>query len=98
MKKSFALLMPSRLQENQPTVIVEALTHQLPVIASPCGGIPETLGEAGMVVGLELSLWQAACKKMLEEHILWSDRARQRAALFDRSSAREAWERVFKNR
>lgn len=43
------LLVPSRIAENQPTVILEAAALALPVIASGIGGIPETLHGAGIV-------------------------------------------------
>ncbi len=42
------LLVPSCIEENQPTVIVEAAAVGLPVIASHKGGIIETLGRAGI--------------------------------------------------
>lgn len=46
MKQVHALLVPSQIHENQPTVILEAASVNLPVIAARRGGIPETLGEA----------------------------------------------------
>lgn len=46
MKTVHALLVPSRIHENQPTVILEAASVNLPVIAARRGGIPETLGDA----------------------------------------------------
>ncbi|MBP6945070.1 glycosyltransferase [Patescibacteria group bacterium] len=47
MRAADILLVPSEIHENQPTVILEAASVNLPVIASRRGGIPETLGEAG---------------------------------------------------
>lgn len=47
MRSADILLVPSEIHENQPTVILEAASVNLPVIASRRGGIPETLGEAG---------------------------------------------------
>ncbi len=47
MREADILLVPSEIHENQPTVILEAASVNLPVIASRRGGIPETLGEAG---------------------------------------------------
>ena len=50
MRESDVLLVPSQIAENQPTVILEAASTGLPIIASHIGGIPETLGEDGMLV------------------------------------------------
>lgn len=41
-----ALIVPSLIHENAPTVIVEAFAHGLPVIASRVGGIPEFVQES----------------------------------------------------
>ncbi len=41
MKKADVLIVPSLCYENSPTVILEAQTFSLPVIASKLGGIPE---------------------------------------------------------
>ncbi len=46
MRAADVLLVPSLIHENQPTVILEAASVGLPVIASHCGGIIETLGLA----------------------------------------------------
>ncbi len=40
----------SSLSEGMPMVILEALTHCLPVVAPGVGGIPEMLGDAGVCV------------------------------------------------
>ena len=45
-------LMPSLWRENQPLVAVEAMLNGIPVIGSDRGGIPETLGHAGVVLPL----------------------------------------------
>ncbi|MCA9384169.1 MAG: glycosyltransferase family 4 protein [Candidatus Magasanikbacteria bacterium] len=47
MKEADVLLVPSTIVENQPTVILEAASVGLPVIASDIGGIRETLDGAG---------------------------------------------------
>lgn len=96
MSVSFALLMPSRLQENQPTVIVEALSSELPVIASRNGGIPETLGEAGMIVDLDVESWKAAMKIMREEHEVWRTRAGERSTEFLRDGVKQKWEEILR--
>lgn len=50
MREADVLLAPSQIEENQPTVILEAMSVGLPVVASDVGGVRETLGEAGLVV------------------------------------------------
>lgn len=52
MAQAEAVIVPSRLIENQPTVILEALSQHCHVIASNSGGIPETLAGCGYVVDL----------------------------------------------
>lgn len=49
MRESDVLLVPSQIAENQPTVILEASSVGLPVIASDIGGIKETLNGAGIL-------------------------------------------------
>lgn len=50
MREADVLLVPSHIEENQPTVILEAASVGLPVVASDMGGIPETLGEDGIIL------------------------------------------------
>lgn len=49
MKRSDALLVSSTIAENQPTVILEASSVGLPVVAANVGGISETLDGAGLL-------------------------------------------------
>ncbi len=49
MRSVDALLVPSTIAENQPTVILEAASVGLPVIAANIGGIAETLDGAGLL-------------------------------------------------
>jgi glycosyltransferase involved in cell wall biosynthesis len=44
-ERADALVVPSLVHENQPTVILEAQRHALPVIAARVGGIPEMMKE-----------------------------------------------------
>jgi glycosyltransferase involved in cell wall biosynthesis len=46
------VLMPSLWWESQGLVAVEAMINGVPVIASDRGALPETLGDAGIVLGL----------------------------------------------
>jgi glycosyltransferase involved in cell wall biosynthesis len=45
-------LIPSLVAENQPLVAIEAMLNGIPVLGSGRGGIPETLGEAGLILPL----------------------------------------------
>jgi glycosyltransferase involved in cell wall biosynthesis len=47
MSQSSLLIMPSFCYENYPTVIIEAISQNLPVIASDLGGIPEIIKTTG---------------------------------------------------
>lgn len=45
-------LLPSLWWENQPAIAYEAMINGIPVIGSDRGGIPETLGDSGIVLAL----------------------------------------------
>lgn len=57
--KTRILVQPSLWWENQPLVAIEAMVNGIPVIGSDRGGIPETLGDAGIVLGLPSRLTQS---------------------------------------
>lgn len=66
MRQADILLVPSQIAENQPTVILEAFASSLPVVASSLGGIPETLGRAGVLVAsAHLQDWRQAIETVL---------------------------------
>ena len=46
------VLMPSLWWENQPLAAIEAMANGIPVIGSDRGGIPETLGDSGIILPL----------------------------------------------
>ena len=48
--------MPSLWWENQPLVAVEAMINGIPVIGSDRGGLPEALGNSGVVLPLPVRL------------------------------------------
>jgi len=63
------LLVPSQVVENQPTVILEAASVGLPVIAADIGGIKETLGRAGILCPLnDLDAWVRAIERYLDSY------------------------------
>jgi glycosyltransferase involved in cell wall biosynthesis len=47
------LLVPSLIEEGFPRVILEAAANGIPVVANSLGGIPEALGESGILVEVE---------------------------------------------
>lgn len=73
MKDADALLVPSQIEENQPTVILEAASVGLPVIASDKGGIPETLGEAGLIVKVDdIKSWCEAVELLTQDQTVYA--------------------------
>ncbi len=72
MREADVLLVPSRIHENQPTVILEAASVQLPVIAAHRGGIAETLGPAAanmMCSPTQVESWCNAIERLLDPQI-----------------------------
>jgi glycosyltransferase involved in cell wall biosynthesis len=49
------LLVPSLVEEAFSRVILEAAVNGIPVVANRVGGIPEALGEGGLLVDVDLS-------------------------------------------
>ena len=45
-------LMPSLWWENQPMTAIEAMLNSIPVVGSDRGGLPETLGDGGLILPL----------------------------------------------
>lgn len=66
MQRVDVLVVPSQIMENQPTVLLEAMSRGLPVIASRQAGIEETLGGVGIVADT-LSEWERALLSLLQE-------------------------------
>lgn len=87
------LLVPSQIQENQPTVILEAASVGLPVIASDVGGIRETLqGQSICLKNVSLDAWQQAIKS-LEDPVKWqrqSDGMKELAKRYDQQAYLQA--------
>ncbi len=88
-------LMPSLWWENQPLVAIEAMVNGVPVIGSNRGGIPETLGAAGMVLPLperltpatqllptpeEVAPWVEAIVRLWDDEELYAEHERRAMA------------------
>ena len=59
LKLAEALVFPS-LYEGFGAPVIEAMQLETPVIASDCAALPEVVGDAGVVVPLDLNLWASA--------------------------------------
>jgi len=49
------LLVPSLVPEGFPRIILEAAANGIPAIANNTGGIPEALGESGVLIDLDVT-------------------------------------------
>lgn len=66
MSQAGVVIIPSRIYENQPTVILEALQAGCHIIGSDVGGIQETLVGCGTVIPAgNIDVFVDACKKVL---------------------------------
>ena len=59
MKLALALVFPS-LYEGFGAPVIEAMILGTPVVASNCTSLPEVVGDAGLVLPLELDAWSSA--------------------------------------
>lgn len=101
-----ACLVPSLWWENQPLVVLEALSNGIPVIGSDRGGIPEALGGAGLALPIPDRLTPATRSLATEEEVtpwveaivrLWDDadwfaEQERRAAIESRRWSRDSLE------
>lgn len=81
------LLVPSQMDDALPTVAIQALHNGIPVIGSRKGGIPEVIGDGGILVDDygQPEAWVAALTRLDSEpdsYGLASRQARQSAARF----------------
>ena len=93
-----AVVVPSQILENQPTVILEALAFGVPVIASALGGIPETVGDAGILCKPEdQSAWIRAVQDLEGKIDDYRARAAIRAKRFASKQILCDWEELFRS-
>ncbi|MFD4261385.1 glycosyltransferase [Streptomyces sp. NPDC058534] len=78
------LLVPSAVEDAFPRVIIEAALHGTPSIGIDRGGIPEAIGNAGIVLSAEAGAEEWAKAIRGSDHHTLRERARQRAAAFTR--------------
>ncbi|MFZ2803599.1 MAG: glycosyltransferase family 4 protein [Patescibacteria group bacterium] len=73
MRESAVVAVPSRVLENQPTVILEAASADCRIVAADVGGVSETLGNAGWIIppddvaALSSALHEALTKQVTDE-------------------------------
>jgi glycosyltransferase involved in cell wall biosynthesis/ubiquinone/menaquinone biosynthesis C-methylase UbiE len=82
------LLVPSLLPEPFGRIAVEAMSNGIPVIASRTGGLPEVIGEAGILIDdyRNVDMWEKAIRTLLTDSRLYdtlSARSRDRSCLFE---------------
>lgn len=84
MREADVLLFPSQIIENQPIVLLEAMSLGLPVIASDVGGVRETLKGAGIVVQRDdIEAWVLAINRLRdpeeyrEQTVMMYERAKE---------------------
>jgi glycosyltransferase involved in cell wall biosynthesis len=64
------LLVPSIWEEGYGRVVTEAQISGIPVIASRCGGLPESVGSGGILFDPDgpIDIWVAAVRKLWLDH------------------------------
>lgn len=91
----FAVI-PSIWDEPFPLVVLEAWANGRPLIVSNWGSLPETVGDAGLIVQVEMEgELAAAMRTLLEDHLLTEELAARGRAKLRSKFNRELWlERV----
>ncbi|MFG2840843.1 glycosyltransferase [Streptomyces zaomyceticus] len=86
------LLVPSTVEDAFPRVIIEAALHGVPSIGTDRGGIPEAIGDTGIVLptAAGAKMWARAIRET--DHEALGMRARRRAVTFTRTCLPELWE------
>jgi glycosyltransferase involved in cell wall biosynthesis len=91
MKKIYSrtkiLLVPSIWLEPFGRVVVEAMCNDIPCIVSNIGGLPEAVGNAGIIISdiFNIQKWTGAIKKMEDEknYQMYSKKSKEQAKKFD---------------
>ncbi|WP_416484498.1 glycosyltransferase [Streptomyces sp. CL12] len=78
------LLVPSTVEDAFPRVIIEAALHGTPSIGTDRGGIPEALGNTGIVLSAKAGAEEWAEALRAADHHTLGKEARQRATAFTR--------------
>ena len=81
LKLARALVFPS-LYEGFGAPVIEAMKLETPVIASDCAALPEIVGDAGLVLPLNLSVWASALETVATRREMLIAAGKLRAANF----------------
>ncbi len=94
-----AFILPSR-SESMPNTLLEAIRFGLPSICSEVGGVPEVLGESGLLVPPgDTAALGAALERMLKHDAAreaMARAAREQGPLFDEEVRLDAVERIYR--
>jgi glycosyltransferase involved in cell wall biosynthesis len=94
------LLVPSIWPEPFGRIAVEAMSNGIPVIASNCGGLPEIIGDAGILIDdfHNVAEWEKQIRTVLENKNLYAElslRAAERSQQFDSSVQLELMRQII---
>lgn len=81
LKLAKALVFPS-LYEGFGAPVIEAMQLETPVIASDCAALPEIIGDAGLVLPLDLDAWAGALETLASRREILIAAGKVRAANF----------------
>jgi glycosyltransferase involved in cell wall biosynthesis len=80
-RKTRVLIVPSQMQEGAGRVVTEAQISGIPVIASALGGIPEVLGDGGVLLPHDdIAAWISAVREVWINQELWEQLSQKAAA------------------
>jgi glycosyltransferase involved in cell wall biosynthesis len=96
------LTIPSMYQEGGNRIIAEAFASGIPVIGSDLGGIPDYVGDGGIVIEdyTDVDAWTAAVQDLIddqESYDTYSRQARQRAELFELEGRVDEFESILQS-
>ena len=71
------LLAPSQWREGYGRIATEAQVSGIPVVGSDRGGLPEAIGDGGLVLPAEAPAddWAAAIRRLWEDKAYWSEKS-----------------------
>jgi len=80
-RRTRILIVPSQVEEGAGRVITEAQISGIPVLASELGGIPEVLGDGGVVLPHnDIVLWIETLREVWQNSAVWRNLSEQAQA------------------
>jgi len=95
LKLAKALVFPS-LYEGFGAPIIEAMQLETPVISSDCAALPEIVGDAGIVLPLDLNLWASALDTVMARRDSLIAAGRIRATHFSVSNSGKDLAQIYR--